>query len=591
MHRDQPPAGPSTGPSTGPGKGPGRGPGEGPCDGPRDGPDGTADDLVAVAVGPVRAGRVALVGSGARVVVDAADLPTLAARLEADHPRWVWWSAGEAARPLVAAGVVVARAWDIAEAHRLLCGGWDAGPGVAWAAAHGLDPAGIPGAPTGDLFEAAVAAPTDPERLVRADGHLRADAVAGTWQSIDDRLLTWADALLACARAQRDLAGRTWPRLVATIHAESAAAVLCEELRRDGLPVDRAALVDIVGPLCGPRGARDERVLCQVPGREHTDLRNPAQVKELLRAVGIDVPNTRKHVLEAFRDVHPLVPALLEWRKEERIATTYGLRWIEEHIGPDDRLRGNWTACDGAGGRMTAEAGLHNLPAVLRDGVAAHDGHRLVRADLGQIEPRVLAVVSGDAAFAQASLADDLYAPVAQRLRVERPIAKVAVLAAMYGQRSGAAGQALRGLERAYPVAMAHLDRAYAAGTRGEPVRTYGGRLIPTGRFAAASPVGADAALDAARGRFARNAIIQGAAAELFKAWAATVRATTRHLGAQIVLCLHDELLVHAPTEHADEVAAALETALVDSARRWSAGAPVRFVADITVVHRWSHAK
>ena len=195
------------------------------------------------------------------------------------------------------------------------------------------------------------------------------------------------------------------------------------------------------------------------------------------------MPNTRKWVLEPYRTVHPLVDALLDWRRDERIATTYGYRWLDANVGPDDRLRGRWTACDGAAGRMTAENGLHNLPAALRPGVAAHPGHVLVRADLGQIEPRVLAVVSGDAAFAAATRADDLYAPVAQRLGVERPVAKIAVLAAMYGQRSGAAGQALEGLERAYPVAMALLDRAYAAGRRGEPLRTFGGRLVPTGRF------------------------------------------------------------------------------------------------------------
>ena len=240
---------------------------------------------------------------------------------------------------------------------------------------------------------------------------------------------------------------------------------------------------------------------------------------------------------------------------------------------------------------MTAENGLHNLPTVLRPGVAAHEGHVFVRADLGQIEPRVLAVVSGDTAFAAATRADDLYAPVAQRLGVERPVAKVAVLAAMYGQRSGAAGEALKGLERAYPVAMDLLERAAASGRRGEPLRTYGGRVIPTGRFLAGSPVGADPALDAARGRFARNAIIQGAAAELFKAWAATVRATTRDLGAQVVLCLHDELLVHVPLEHAAEAERLVIDCLAEAAHRWAPDNSVRFVADVSVIQRWSEAK
>ena len=120
--------------------------------------------------------------------------------------------------------------------------------------------------------------------------------------------------------------------------------------------------------------------------------------------------------------MHPVVGALLDWRKRERIATTYGHRWLAEHVGADDRLRGSWTACDGAGGRMTADNGLHNLPAALRPGVAAHLGQVLVRADLGQIEPRVLAVVSGDRTFAEATRADDLYAPSPSAWR-QRPIA------------------------------------------------------------------------------------------------------------------------------------------------------------------------
>jgi len=523
-------------------------------------------------------------------------------RLEASvSPRWVWWSAESAASPLVGAGMPVARAWDVAEAHRLLHGGWSATPGQCWAAAHGIPVDEVPAPPTGDLFEFAADAPAPgADSLVDPAGHLRSDSEE--WLRDPARLCAWAQAALETANLQHDQAAATSVRMVGTVLSESAAAVLCLELRRDGLPIDRERteqlLADSVGPRpateadeVSTRRARDALVLRHAPGRESTDLRNPAQVLELLKAVGVDVPNTRKWVLEPYRTVHPLVDALLDWRRNERIATTYGYRWLDAHVGPDDRLRGRWTACDGAAGRMTAENGLHNLPTVLRPGVAAHEGHVFVRADLGQIEPRVLAVVSGDPAFAAATRADDLYAPVAQRLGVERPVAKVAVLAAMYGQRSGAAGEALKGLQRAYPVAMDLLERAAAAGRRGEPLRTYGGRLVPTGRFLATSPVGADPALDAARGRFARNAIIQGAAAELFKAWAATVRATTRDLDAQVVLCLHDELLVHAPAEHAAEVAARVDRALQDAARRWAGGAPVRFVADTSVIARWSDAK
>ena len=105
------------------------------------------------------------------------------------------------------------------------------------------------------------------------------------------------------------------------------------------------------------------------------------------------------------------------------------------------------------------------------------------------------------------------------------------------------------------------------------------------------APAGSVPSMIAGRGRFARNAVIQGAAAELFKAWAATVRLTTRHLGARIVLCLHDELLVHVPVEAADEVAAAVDAALIASSRRWTGSSTVRFVSDTSVIARWSDAK
>ena len=104
------------------------------------------------------------------------------------------------------------------------------------------------------------------------------------------------------------------------------------------------------------------------------------------------------------------------------------------------------------------------------------------------------------------------------------------------------------------------------------------------------APADSLASMITGRGRFARNAVIQGAAAELFKAWAATVRLTTRHLGARIVLCLHDELLIHVPAQASDEAAAAVDAALTASARRWTGSSTVRFVSDTSVIGRWSEA-
>ena len=94
-----------------------------------------------------------------------------------------------------------------------------------------------------------------------------------------------------------------------------------------------------------------------------------------------------------------------------------------------------------------------------------------------------------------------------------------------------------------------------------------------------------------ARGRYGRNAMIQGAAAELFKMWAVTVRARIAGLGAHIVLCLHDELLIQAPGEHAATVADLVDRGLDEAVQRWAPRTPVRFLADIAIISRWSNAK
>ncbi len=86
---------------------------------------------------------------------------------------------------------------------------------------------------------------------------------------------------------------------------------------------------------------------------------------------------------------------------------------------------------------------------------------------------------------------------------------------------------------------------------------------------------------------------MQGAAAELFKMWAVTVRARTAPLGARIVLCLHDELLVHVPAGRAEQAARLVGSCLAEATRRWAPGgqARVRFIADITIAGSWADAK
>ncbi len=193
-----------------------------------------------------------------------------------------------------------------------------------------------------------------------------------------------------------------------------------------------------------------------------------------------------------------------------------------------------------------------------------------------------------------------MYAPVAARLGVTRDTAKVAVLGAMYGQTTGHGAVALRGLESAYPVAMTYLETAARQAERGTDLRTRGGRLVrmssnepdalPDTR-SGDEPERAARSRAAARGRYGRNAMVQGAAAEFFKTWAAIVRARCAPIDARIVLCLHDELLVHAAADCAEAAAQIVTDGVQEASHRWSGRTEVRFVADTSVIGRWSDAK
>ena len=541
-----------------------------------------------------------------------------------DAPRWVLWSQ-DTALHLVRAGVRLSRSWDLSAAHRLLHGGWEAAPARVWAAAHGLDIADARQRAPIDLFHQE--GPDDePPSPVDAAGHLDPAWIEELWCASHANLAMWAQLALDVAARQLETIGAPQVadaeaatsadairrRHLATARSESTAELLCAELSVDGLPFDRqraeAGIATYIGPrprteaeALAVRAERDALVTHHVPGGRSIDLRSPGQVKSLLRRVGIEVPDTRAWRLESLREVHPVVDALLTWRKAERVATTYGYAWLDSLVPQEDgptRLRGTWSGSDGAAGRMTATAGLHNLPADLRTAVIADDGWRLVRSDLGQIEPRVLAAVSGDVALIAATHQADMYATVASELGVTRDIAKVAVLGAMYGQTTGRGAQALAGLQRAYPTAIAYLEAAAELAQVGTDLRTFGGRLV---RMSSANANDHDdrelRSQAAARGRFGRNAMVQGAAAEFFKLWAVTVRARATAAGssAHIVLCLHDELLVHVPEDHAAATAELVDDCLQEAAHRWlslvAAPAPTRFVADTTVIGCWAEAK
>ena len=78
---------------------------------------------------------------------------------------------------------------------------------------------------------------------------------------------------------------------------------------------------------------RDEAVLRHAPLGGDRDLRNPAHVRELLRRVGVEVPDTRGLAPRGDALRAPARRGVARaGASKERIATTYGYAWLHRHV-------------------------------------------------------------------------------------------------------------------------------------------------------------------------------------------------------------------------------------------------------------------
>ncbi|WP_439565808.1 bifunctional 3'-5' exonuclease/DNA polymerase [Microcella sp.] len=529
---------------------------------------------------------VGLIDDEGRVtLVPEAGLAAAVAEREAEHPRWVWTDTAQWYPPLLAAGVRIERCHDLALVDAIL--------------------AGIAGRPPRRDWGRAPAA-------ARADTLFDLDGATDAVPAIS--------ACLAFAEQRAAIAAHADPvRLTVLAAAESAGALAAAEMRHTGLPwraADHdALLVEALGPRPGPgrRPARLDQLATEVEtllGVGPVPIDSPPELVKALRRAGLEVATTRSAELKRLD--HPAIAPLLHYKTLSRLHTANGWNWLDEWVH-DGRFRPTFVPGGVVTGRWASDGGgALQLPKQVRPAVVADPGWALVVADAAQLEPRILAALSGDAAMARAGAGVDLYAGiVASGAVASREHAKVGMLGAMYGGTTGVSAQVLPRLARSFPQAIGYVEAAARAGERGERVATRLGRTSPAPSASwrehqgAASAEGADesvgrAARSAARswGRFTRNFVVQGTAAEWALAWMAGVRRRlwTPEAGAlaaqpHLVFFVHDELIVHSPRDRVAEVEEALRSAAADAGRIVFGETAVSFPVSIAAVHRYSDAK
>jgi DNA polymerase-1 len=522
--------------------------------------------------------------------VPAEELAGFVGAREAAPVRWIWDDTTRWYPALLAAGVRVERCTDLRLSHAILRRSPFVDQGL-------LVDADTPG---WDALQPVTAA----------------DAALFPLEDPADRL----DPVQAYDRQQAALAASAQrARLGLLLAAESSGALVAAEMTHAGLPwradVHERLLTELLGPrpASGRRPEALERLLAVIReafGAPGLNADSPAELLRALQAAGLRVDDTRSWTLQQLE--HPGIPALLEYKKLSRLLQANGWNWLDTWVR-EGRFR-SWFVPGGVvTGRWASNGGgALSVPTQVRPAATADDGWRFVVADVAQLEPRVLAAMSGDTAMAEAARSSDLYeGMVASGAVATRAEAKVGILGAMYGGTRVESGRMMPRLTRRYPRAIGLVEAAARAGERGEVVHTLLGRgsPVPTGAWAERSaelgepPQEGGSREDQDRhrrawGRFTRNFVVQGTGAEWALCWLADLRNRLWRLAGagtvderpHLVFFLHDEVVVHTPEHLAEEVAEEVRRAAAGAGRLLFGRFPVDFPLDVAVVRSWADA-
>jgi len=120
------------------------------------------------------------------------------------------------------------------------------------------------------------------------------------------------------------------------------------------------------------------------------------------KKTGSGAKSTRESELEKMKEMHPIVPLVLEYRELSKIISTY-VEPIPKMVDKNGRLHARFIQAGAATGRMaSADPNLQNIPIssekgrVIRKAFLAPQGFVLAAFDYSQIELRVAAFLSGD---------------------------------------------------------------------------------------------------------------------------------------------------------------------------------------------------
>jgi len=401
------------------------------------------------------------------------------------------------------------------------------------------------------------------------------------------------ETLRALARRLRPLVAGDLRRLYDEVDLPLMPVLL--RMERAGVRIDTERLRELSARLEGELARLTEEIyaLAGTP----FNINSPKQLGEVLfERLGLRPQgktsktkafSTSADVLEALAGEHPVVQRILDYRQLSKLKGTY-VDALPQLLSPEDgRLHTTFNPAGAATGRLSStEPNLQNIPVrtevgrEIRSCFVPEPGWVLLSADYSQIELRLLAHFSSDAALVEAFLrGEDIHTRTASEIHGVPPLmvtpemrraAKAVNFGIVYGQTPFGLAQQLgiskeeakryidRYFER-YPGVKLWIERTIAEVRERGYTLTLWGRRRPIPDILSKNP-NARAFAE----RTAVNTPLQGTAADLMRKAMIVADAglRQRNLRSRLLLQVHDELVLECPPEELAEARSLVKQAM-----------------------------
>lgn len=395
-----------------------------------------------------------------------------------------------------------------------------------------------------------------------------------------------------------------------------------------GIPVDWEYM-KVVGEELRQEQIELEQEIYRMAGRPF-GIGSTKQLGELLfkemgmpvqRRTGKGAPSTDADTLGILARTQPICAKILRYRAITKLLSTYvdGMANLKKS---DGKLHAQFNQTGTVTGRLSSsQPNMQNLPrgAQIRNAISAPEGYKLVVADYSQIELRVLAHMSKDPVMLIAyAEGEDIHArtaaevfgydyeeiikanslepgdrtPVQEKYSAARFAAKTINFGIVYGMGpqslAASTGYTVEEAERFLTLYMSRyggvkdfIERTHSIVDKCGYVRTLTGRKR---RLPAAHSK--DWKIKGGALRQAVNSRIQGSAADLIKIAMMKMHEPLKGLGAQILIQVHDELVILVSESNAEKAAV-----IVKDCMEGATELRVPLVTEPHIVARWGEAK